>query len=195
MYQITPSKRDLFFKYLESEGLVPGKNYSILEVAPNILLSQSLLISKKYADLYKQFLVSRRFKKDYDLIYSTGEVKGIKGIVECEDANLKVVPDKKGFRSFYTIFQAEPFDTLLIQGQPEEAFNLINAKKYLLFGDVCEIDDRETRDFYKDLLNAIQRYNIYGDEYELIHHIRSIEGSEYYLIRNKTLKRLPENAK
>lgn len=187
MFQITTVKRDAFFQYLEKEGLVLGKNYNILEVAPSILLSQSLLIQKKYAELYRQFLVSRRFKQDYDLVNSTGEIKGIRGMVECEDADVRVIPNKRGFRSFYSIFQAEPFDTLLIQGQPEETYNLVRARQYLLFGDTCEIGDREVRDYYRDLLKVVKEYNPYGEDYELVHDTR--RSCEYYLIRNKTLKK------
>lgn len=189
MFQITTSKRDAFFEYLEKEGLVLGQNNSILEVAPNVLLSQSLLICEKYGELYKQFLVSRRFKKDYDILNPTGEINGIRGTVECENADLRVIPDKKGIRSFYTIFQSEPYDTLLIQGQPEEAYNLLRARHYLLFGDVCEIGDREVRDFYNDLLKTIKMYNLYGDDYELKHDVKSVGSKEYYLIRNKSLRK------
>lgn len=189
MFQITAEKRDLFFKYLEKEGLVPNHNYRILEVAPNVFLSQSLLIAEKYGELYKQFLVSSRFKKDYGLFCPTGEVKGVKGTVECENADLIVRPDKKNIRTFCSVFSAEPFDTLLIQGQPEEAYNLFRTRQYLLFGDVCEKGDRETRDFYSDLFNTIRRYNIYGEDYELYHDSPRNGNKECYLIRHKSLRR------
>lgn len=186
MFQITTAKRDAFFEYLLEEGLVLRKTNKILEVAPTILLSQSLLISS-YPESFRQFLVSRLFKQDYSLVHPTGEVKGVRGIVECEDSSLRIIPDKRGVRSFCSIFMAEPFDTLLIQGQIEEAYNLVRARQYLLFGDVCEKGDRETRDCYNDLIKVVREYNPYGEDYELSHD--TDRSSEYYLIRNRTLKK------
>lgn len=180
MSEITIEKRNLFFKYLEEEGLSPEKNRSILEVAPSILTSQSFCLVEKYGKLYKQFLVSRRFEQES---FKGVPVKGMLGQVILEKGNLVVpVPTRDKLRGYYNILKCAPFDTLLIQGQMDDAYALVKTRQQLLFGDVCEKHDYVTKKAYYDLVKAIQRYNEYG-EYEMHHDGK--DNHEYYLIMRK----------
>lgn len=180
MSEITIENRNLFFEYLEEQGLSPDKNKSILEVAPSILTSQSFCLVEKYGELYKQFLVSRRFEQES---FKGIPVKGMLGQLILEKGDLAVpVPTRDKLRSYYNVLKHAPFDTLLIQGQMDDAYSLVKARQQLLFGDVCEKPDYVTRKAYYDLVKVIQMYNEYG-EYEM-HHDRK-DNHEYYLIMRK----------
>lgn len=180
MYKTTIEKRNLFFKYLEEVGLDPAQNQNILEIAPSIVASQSILLVERYGDLYKQFLVSKGFEQEP---FKEVSVNGILGQVVLEKGDLAVpVSFRDKLLSFLKILKSSPFDTLLVQGQIDEAYSLIRARQQLLFGDVCEKHDYETRKVYYDLIKAIQRYNTYGD-YKLCHERK--DNNEYYLIKRK----------
>lgn len=180
MYKITLEKRDLFFKYLEEVGLDPAQNQSILEVAPSMVTSQSMLLAKRYGRLYKQFLVSRGLEQEP---FKGVPINGILGKVVLKKGDLAVpIPFRDRLQAYYKIFKYGPFDTVLIQGQVDDAYSLIRVRQQLLFGDVCDKHDYETRKVYLDLIKAIQKYNNYG-EYELCH---DREGNyEYYLVKRK----------
>ena len=146
--------RDLFFKYLEKNGLNPVTNSSILEVAPNVLQSESALLVQKYGELYKQFLLSHRFEQDNEL-----GVKGMVGGALLASGKTLIIPDKLFVRKP----KATSFDTLLIRGQLDEAYSLaLSDIPHFYFGDVIESNDYRTLNAYLELYRIISKH--FGSE-------------------------------
>ena len=207
---LTVRKRDEFFKFLEENGLSLSHNKAILEVAPNIITSQSILLVEKYGELYNQFLVTkrnggkidgnRRNYSDKVVESSINSVDGLVGEVCVKDGKTYIVGYSEPFVPYstankyfvykgvyvpkdYLSFAKVAFNTLLVQGQPEEAYNLCMSNLDLLFGDVCEIGNREIRRFYEDLLRTIQKYNPNGSDYDLITDRSKNRSNDAYLIK------------
>lgn len=207
---LTVRKRDEFFKFLESSGLDPVYNTAILEVAPNIITSQSILLMEKYGELYDQFLVTRRLggkingmKRYYHEKAASSTINSVDGMfgeVFVKDGNTCVFEYKNpcfinSSATLHRIYKGRyipreykdiaelAFNTLLIQGQPEEAYNLVTSELDLLFGDVCEIGNREVKRFYEDLLSTIRKYNPNGGSYSLVRDESKNRSNDAYLIK------------
>ncbi len=212
---LTIKKRDEFFEFLTSAGLDPIHNSAILEVAPNVISSQSIPLLEKYGELYEQFLVTKRYggsingsKRDYYKKVASSFINSVDGIFgevmiingqTCiygydNPYNLNLTGKGAGkvqyvYKGTYIprdcniAYRDVAYNTLLIQGQPEEAYNLCMSELDLLFGDTCEIGNREVRRFYEDLLRTIQKYNPNGEDYDLIRDESRNRSSDAYLIK------------
>ncbi len=173
--------RDLFFKFLEENGLSPETNKSILEIAPSVIQSQSALLVEKYGKLYNQFLLSRRF--EYGNKYGVkGAVGGAllhrgKTLIMCDNLNKISLCNERVEQPI-----EEDFDTLLIQGQIDDAYSLSYSKLSLLFGDVLDTHDINKLNAYKELFRLIN--NKFGN-YELVRETLLTEGKEAVLIKRK----------
>lgn len=56
---------------------------------------------------------------------------------------------------------------IIVQGQPERAFNLVNSEIDTVFGDVFDQNDLEKRMFYEELYNYMHDYYKLNTDFEL----------------------------
>ena len=104
---LTVRKRDEFFKFLEETGLSLRHNKAILEVAPNIITSQSILLVEKYGELYNQFLVTKRNGGKIDGNRRNYSDKVVESSINSVDGLVGEVCVKDG--KTYIVGYSEPF--------------------------------------------------------------------------------------
>lgn len=64
-------------------------------------------------------------------------------------------------------FYELPKKLIIVQGQPERAFNLVNSEIDTVFGDVFDQNDWEKRMFYEELYNYMHDYYKLNTKFEL----------------------------
>jgi len=159
----TLHNKKAFLKYLKYIQLLEDYEY-MLEQAPISQLSCSRVIKESnYRHDIESILVSE------DLFSFKHCDYGYKGEVFIDKINGQLALVDRGIyqenRSFLIGNEVIPKfldhqkkqTLILVQGQPEKAYQLIGARN-AIYGDICKKDDYKTLGFYKELYREIEKY-------------------------------------